>query len=157
MIANGAVHSKLVYLITLWGNAQQYLLHALQRQQLIAARTVCGPQAWRWSRRSILQKVGWLSVRQLVEYHTILQAHKTMTTGLPRPLHASLTIANPYRTRSETRGDIRVRDDTSMNTFKYRAMVSYNRVPSDIKEGTIQTIKRKLRQWVLKTIPVDWG
>ena len=157
MIANGAVHSKLVYLITLWGNAQQYLLQALQRQQLIAARTVCGPQAWRWSRRRILQKVGWLSVRQLVEYHTILQAHKTMTTGLPRPLHVSLTIAHPYITRSTTSGDIRVRDGTSMSTFKYRAMVSYNRVPSNIKEGNIQTIKRKLKQWVLKSIPVDWG
>ena len=30
MIANGAVQSKLVYLITLWGNAQQYLLNTLQ-------------------------------------------------------------------------------------------------------------------------------
>ena len=93
----------------------------------------------------------------MVEYHTILQALKTMTTGLPRPLHASLTIAHPYITRSATSGHIRVRDGTSMSTFKFRAMVSYNRVPSDVKEGNIQTIKRKLKQWVLKTIPVDWG
>ena len=32
----------LIYLITLWGGAQQYLLRALQVQQLVAARTVCG-------------------------------------------------------------------------------------------------------------------
>ena len=61
MIANGAVNSKLVYHIKLWGNAQQYLLQALQRQQLVAARVVCGPQAWRWSRKKILGKVGWMS------------------------------------------------------------------------------------------------
>ena len=157
MIANGAVNSKLVYHIKLWGNAQQYLLQALQRQQLVAARVVCGPQAWRWSRKKILQKVGWMSVRQLVEYHTILQAHKTMTTGLPRPLHASLTLTHPYRTRSVTSGDIRVRDDTSTSTFRYRAMMSYNKVPGDIKVGSIQTVKGKLKQWIQKNIPLDWG
>ena len=117
MIANGAVNSKLVYHITLWGNAQHYLLQALQRQQLVAAGTVCGPQAWR-GKRKILHKVGWMSVRQLVEYHTTLQAHKTVTTGLPRPLHASLTITHPYRTRSVTSGNIRVRDNTSTSTFR---------------------------------------
>jgi hypothetical protein len=42
MVANGIVQSKLVYLITLWGGAQQYLLKALLVQQLTAARVVCG-------------------------------------------------------------------------------------------------------------------
>ena len=45
MLANGAFHSKLVYLITLWGGAQGYLINALQIQQLRAARTVCGIQS----------------------------------------------------------------------------------------------------------------
>lgn len=34
--------SKLVYLMIVWGGAQQYLLNILQVQQLDAARTVCG-------------------------------------------------------------------------------------------------------------------
>ena len=67
MVANGAVQSRLVYLITLWGGAQQYLLKALQTQQLSAARTVCGYQSWRRSRSSKLlvpfecelQHTGW--------------------------------------------------------------------------------------------------
>ena len=41
MIADGIVMSKLTYLITLWGGAQQYLLNASQVQQLSAARVVC--------------------------------------------------------------------------------------------------------------------
>jgi hypothetical protein len=40
IIANGVVMSKMVYLINLWGGAQQYLLKALQVQQLTAARAV---------------------------------------------------------------------------------------------------------------------
>ena len=80
MVANGIVMSKLVYLITLWGGAQQYLMSALQVQQLVAARAVCGVGCWRWSRRKLLDKVGWLSVSQLVFFHIVLQAHQTITS-----------------------------------------------------------------------------
>ena len=66
IIANGAVSRKLVYLITVWGGAQQYLFKALQVQQLTAARTVCRFNSWGWSKRRLLIKVGWMSVRQLV-------------------------------------------------------------------------------------------
>ena len=48
-VANGVVMSKLVYLITVWGRAQQYLLNGLQVQKLTAARTVCGFSKFFWS------------------------------------------------------------------------------------------------------------
>ena len=51
MIAYGAIMSKMVYLITVWGGATQYLLKAVQTLQLIAARAVCCLQSSRWSRR----------------------------------------------------------------------------------------------------------
>ena len=38
------------------------------------------------------------------------------------------------------------------NTFKYRAMVSYNSVPGDVKRGSIATVKKMFKQWVLNTI-----
>ena len=81
MIANGVFHSKLVYMITVWGGAPQYLINALQVQQLRAARTVCGFQSMGWSRQRLFRKVSWLSVRQLIEYHIVLQAHKSITSG----------------------------------------------------------------------------
>ena len=157
MIANGAVQSKLVYLITLWGNAQQYLLNTLQVQQLTAARTVCGFQSTRWSRTRLLGTVGWMSVRQLVVYHTVLQAHKTLSTGKPSLLYDSLVSQYPYQTRSATSGQIRLRDTMCTRTFKYRAMVYFNKVPEDIRQGTLRTVKKKLKQWVLKNIPIAWG
>ena len=113
MVANGAVQSKLVYLITLWGGATQYLLRVLQVQQLSAARVVCGVQSLRWSRRKLLKRVGWMSVRQLIFFHTALQAHKTLTSGVPAPLHAALTTDQHYRTRSVARGNIKLEEGTS--------------------------------------------
>ena len=156
MVANGAAQSKLVYLITVWGGAQQYLIKALQVQQSTAARTVCGFQSWGWSRRRLLKRVGWMSVRQLVYFHTVLQSHKTITIGLPRPLNAALTTDHPYKTRSATSGHIRL-GETCTNTFKYRAMISYNSVPNKVMTGSIPTVKRKLKQWVLENVPLDWG
>ena len=73
MLANGIFQSKLVYLINVWGGAPVYLLKALQVQQMVAARTVCGFHCIRWGRTQILKTVGWLSVRQLIEFHAVLQ------------------------------------------------------------------------------------
>ena len=122
MVANGIVMSKLVYLITLWGGAQQYLMNALQVQQLVAARAVCGVGCWRWSKRKLLDKVGWLSVRQLVFFHTVLQAHKTIKSGVPKPLHQALSGQYLYRTRRATSGMIRQGDEyKAKSSFMYRA------------------------------------
>ena len=158
MIANGSVQSKLIYLINVWGGAQQYLLKALQLQQLTAARTVCGPQSMRWSKSRLLQKVRWLSVKQLIEFHTILQAHKTLITGKPVALFDELSGSYPYQTRSATVGDIRLKkENSSLRTFKYRAMVLYNRVPQNVKTGSLLSFKHKLKQWIKENVPLDWS
>ena len=98
MVGTGIIMTKLVYLITFWDEAQQYLMNALQVQQLEAARTVCGIGCWRWSKRKLLDKVGWLSVRQLEFFHTVLHAHKTINSGAPKPLHCCLLFPdqNPF-------------------------------------------------------------
>ena len=97
MVANGAEFSKLVYLITVWAGAKQYLLKALQVQQLTAARTVCGFHSWGWSKRRLLKRVGWMSVCQLIFSHTVLQADKALTTGVPRPLFSAVSTEHPYQ------------------------------------------------------------
>ena len=82
------------------------ILKALLVYQLTAARVVCGFGSWRWSKGRLLKRVGWLSVRQLVYFHTVLQAHKTLSSGLPGPLYDELTCVNPYQTRSASQGHI---------------------------------------------------
>ena len=104
MVANGIVMSKLVYLITLWGGAQQYLLKAILVQQLTAARAVCGFNSWGWSKKKLLDRVGWLSVRQLSHYS---HSQEKITSGVPRPLHQSISNHHPYKTRSAAQGLIR--------------------------------------------------
>ena len=100
MVANGIVLSKLVYLIHLWGGAQIYLLKALYVQQMVAARTVCGFESFHWSNRGVLERISWLSLKQMAFYHTVLQVHRTLVTKVPSPLYDSLISVYPYTTGS---------------------------------------------------------
>ena len=158
MIANGVVMSRMAYLINLWGGAQQYLLKALQVQQLTAARTVCGFFSYGWSKKKLLSRVKWLSVRQLIFFHTVLQAHKTIITGQPRPLFNSISTDHPRNTRSAAHGHIRFNETfRARTTFNYRALHWYNSVPASVKIGSQDMVKRKLKTWIGEHVPLDWG
>ena len=161
MVANGVVMSKLVYLITVWGGAQQYLLNSLQVQQLTAARTVCGFSSFFWSKKKLLDRVHWLSIKQLIFFHTALQSHKTIQSGVPRVIHESISTSHPYHTRGADSGLIRFgenfRGQSSLvdKSFKRRAVQVYNQVPASVRTGTLATVKKKLKKWVLTNVPID--
>ena len=147
--------SKFVYLITVWGSAQQYLINTLQVQQLTAARIVCGADSFRWSRRKLLQRVGWLSIRQLIFYHTTLQAHKTMATGTPKVLFNSLNSQYNYHTRNAANRNIIAAGIMLEKSFQYRAMKSFNSLPLELKTAPVTSIKPRLKKWIINNIPID--
>ena len=163
MIANGAVMSRLVYMMSVWGGAQQYLLQGLQVQQLTAARIVCGFGCRFWSRRKLLGRVGWLSIRQLIYFHTVIQAHKIITVGKPAVTQESISVHHPYRTRNASNGKIRFGENFRVGStlleasFKHRAVHMYNQVPATVLQGSQPTVKNKVREWVRKNIPIDWS
>ena len=163
MLANGVIMSKVLYLITVWGGAQQYLLKGLQVQQLTAARTVCGFSSKFWSKKKLLDKLGWLSIRQLIYYNTALQAHKTITQRKPASIHESISTRHPYETRNAAMGQIRFgerfRGESSLveASFKHRAVHWYNAVPPSTRTGCLASVKQKLRKWVRANVPLDWG
>ena len=127
-VATGIVQSKLQYLMPLWIGAPAYLVNALQVQQLNAARVVCGYNSYYWSTSKLLDKCGWLSVRQQMVASTVTMAHSIMTTGVPRNIYATIAAEHPYRTRQATAGGIRVTANPEANlsslterTFKFQA------------------------------------
>ena len=163
MIANGAVMSRFVYMISVWGGAQPYLLQGLQVQQLAAARIVCGFGSRFWSRRKLLTRVGWLSIRQLVHFHTVLQAIKIISAGKPAITHETISTQHPCRTRNAANARIRFgetfRAESSLlgTSFKYRAVKWYNQVPVQVFRGSQATVRCKLRNWVKENVPIDWN
>ena len=145
MVANGVVMSKALYLITVRGGAQQYLLKGLQVQQLTAARTVCGFLSRGWSKKKLLDKLDWLSIRQLIYY-----------------LHQSISTQHPYRTRMPAIGVIRFGEtfhgDSSLihASLKHRAVHWYNAVPVSVRTGSLETVKHELKKWIRQNVAIDW-
>ena len=105
----------------------------------------------------------WLSIRQLAYFHTVLQAYKIITTGKPSIIQETISTQHPYLTRNASNERIRFgetfRAESSLlgASFKYRAVKWYNQVPVSVYQGTQQTVKYKLREWVKKNVPMDWG
>ena len=129
MIANGIVMSKLVYLIQWWGGCSSYLIDFLQVLQNRAARLVTR-SGWSTSTGKMLQQCGWLSVRQLVIYHSLILVFKIKLQGKPVYFREDFSSNFPYRTRLATgmgirRGD-RSRHDATLSSFVPRSSAGWN-------------------------------
>ena len=158
MVANGIVMSKMCYLVQLWGGCEDYLLHALQVQLNKAARLVTGLSRFTSTRR-LMDKCGWLTVKQLVRYHSISMVHKTVMTSRPIYMHSRLQTEHEhvYRTRSSTTGGIRLdqtyrhKTDLPMKSFRYRGAQSYNARG----KRNQQTFNIKLKKWIRSSMHPD--
>ena len=168
MLAGGLVQAKLTYLLPLFGGAPDYLINGLQVQQLTAARVIVGHQCYKWSTQKILERVGWLSVRQLHVYSVLMLTHRVLTTGRPQGLHSMLVSEFPYATRRvETRREgmqltpqrirygerFRQVTDTSLagRSFRHQALV-YNQLPVHLRCLKPEVLKPKLKRWVKRNI-----
>ena len=106
MIADGIFTSKLSYLISLWGGCSQELLNQLQIAQNKAARVVTKLD-WSTPTKVQLKQCGWLSVRQLAAYHSVVLVYKVMKTETPKYLHSMFSSKYTHDTRLAKSGMIK--------------------------------------------------
>ena len=161
MVANGIVMSKLCYMIQLWGGCEEYLLNSLQIQLNKTARLVTRLPYYTSSKR-LMQMCGWMTVRQLVKYHTILMVHKTTMTKKPVYISNRLSREHPCRTRQESSGCIRLdqsfrsRTDLPRKSFRYRGAHDYNSIPPELRAtASMTTFKTKLKKWIKMNVAPD--
>ena len=149
----------------LWGGAPEYLLHALQVQQLKAARLVWGYESYYWSTEKLLTKCNWLSIKQQIFYSTSVLAHSIITTRTPYHIYTGLVHQGPqYNTRAAAERDQSTRYHTLeaygghsslvLGSFRCRAQRYYSSLPVSVRTGTIAAVKAKLRKYVKDNIPV---
>ena len=106
IIANGIVMSKLVYLIQWWGGCSSYLMNYLQVLQTRAARVVTR-SGWRASTEKLLHQCGWLSVRQLAHYHSLVLVFQIKQQGKPAYFREHFSAEFAYQTRLASAEGIR--------------------------------------------------
>ena len=160
-VLNGLIQSRIQYLLPLYGGASDYLIDCIQVKQLQIARFECGYCSYYWSTTKLLEKCGWLSVRQQEFYATSLLAHKIVSTDVPRNLCSSIVVHHSRKIRAAANdGVIRYgenyggKTDLTRNSFKYRAQKYYSSIPASIKNMPLQAFKTRLKKFTADNIPV---
>ena len=161
MLADGLFMSKLVYLIPLWGGCEKFLIKALQIIQNKAARSVTKLGIFT-PVQTLLRQCGWLSVNQLVFYHTVILLFKTLLKQSPKYLYDMTTTELHYPARAENPGKLRVVADyipekeLNFKSYKWRSTRFWNQLPSSIRVmNNLVQFKGKLKSWVLLNIEIN--
>ena len=160
MLADGLFMSKLIYLIPLWGGCEKYLLKALQVVQNKAARSVTKLGIFT-PVRTLLKQCGWLSVNQLVFFHTVLLLFKTLQHKTPQYLHSMAEPNFNYKTSAKEAGKLRnaagytPKNELNLKSYRWRSMRYWNQLPADITLiSSMPKFKAKLKNWVLENIAI---
>ena len=153
MIAEGIFMSKLSYLVALWGGCGAVLKKSLQVIQNKVARVVTRLD-WSTPARELLHQCGWLSVNQLIFYHSVLLVFKVRLNKSPKYLHSMHNSGSyQYRTRQAESGIIKLvgrpKLELTKSSFRYRAANDYNQLPPEIRNSeTIENFKMKTKTWI---------
>ena len=159
-IANGIFNSKAVFLISVWGGCEDYLLDSLQVIINKAMRVICN--VGKSVKIEVLQqKTGWLSIRQAVMYHSLMDARRVMTTRQPAYLHhkLSLALAEGERLHNTRYGAQQAAPRLALiqSSWLHRAAAGYRRLPGSLVAlprgaGKDKAFKGKLKKWVVQNV-----
>ena len=152
MVANGIVMSHLTYLIPLYGGCPEYLLTALQTLQNRAARLVT-KSTWYTASTTMLLQVGWLSVRQMITFHSLVLVFKAKLEKRPVYLHGQVSTSFNVNTRLALNNGIRearrIRSTIGQQSFLPRTVNQWNSLPQNIRTiPSLGKFKIKLKPWV---------
>ena len=160
MIAEGIFMSKLSYLIALWGGCGAGLKKSLQLIQNKVARAVTR-LSWSTPARDLLHQCGWLSVNQLIFYHSVLLVFKVKLAQTPKHLHSMHNSwSYQYRTRQAESGLIqqagKPRLEITKDSFRWRAATQYNQLPAELRKcETLVTFKKDVKTWIKNNVSLN--
>ena len=154
MLANAIFMSVLNYMIVLWGGSEQNLIKMIQTSQNRAARYVT-QQSWYTPTRKMLKQCGWLSIKQMIFFNSVLQIWKTLDNQAPSSVFSKLRLSN-LNTRSRANRSLvppLVHTALAQYSFISRAVSSWNLIPGDLRQLSNENdFKSKLKLWVRENI-----
>ena len=159
MLANGIFMSKLIYLIALWGGCGIMMRRSLQMLQNKVARMVTKLE-WSTSTEVLLKQVGWLSVHQLVFFHSVLLIYKVNKDRVPVNLYNMFSSTYSYDTRQARGGMIKLMGipklDLSKYSFRWRGANQFNQLPETIRTSpNFLIFKARAREWIRSHVSLN--
>ena len=147
-IIEGVFLSVLSYCLPLFGGCSVTEMNSLQTLQNKAARIALN-QPSRSNRNQMFDTLGWLTVRQLVGYFTVLTIFRIRVSKQPEYLAKSLLNENHN-------GHIIVKNNGLQlyrSSFMFRGPILWNKLPVHIrKEEKSRSFKTNLSSWIRENI-----
>ena len=149
IISQGIFDSVLVYCLPLYGGCDKGDLNSLQVLQNKAAQIVTRSPP-RSARDPMFDKLKWLTVNQLIAYHTALQVFRIRINDEPEYLAKILKKDNRNENIVVTNTELTL----AKRSFTFRGAELWNCLPNSIRNQTnIGGFKKMLRIWVKENIP----
>ena len=169
-IAASIFTSKLIYCITVWGGVwglsnspkcnyttiSKEDMRKLQVLQNKLMRLESGLD-YETPTKTLLEHCNYLSVHQLVAYHSGLQISKIVASHQPKYHFNRLQNINTRESRAtlDNRTFIDFKLSTGRSSFFYQASRIWNLIPEDIKSiEKMLSFKKALKKWVIQHISI---
>ena len=153
--------SKLTYLMPLWGGCEKFLIKSLQIIQNKAARAITKMGIFT-PVQTLLRQCSWLSVNQLIFFHTVILLFKTIHSKKPKYLKEMTSYELHYQTRAKNAGKLSVvaeyvpEQGLNWKSYKWRSVRFWNQLPDTIRTmDKLTTFKAKLKSWVMLNIDIN--
>ena len=149
-IVEGVFNSVLCYCLPVFGGCNNSDLMDLQLQQNTAARiTLSLPP--RSNRNDMYDKLKWLTVKQLIVYHTLLCVYRIRQNREPEYLASILC-----RDSAHGSGRIiveKIKLGLQRESFTYRGALDWNKLPPDLRlEPKLYKFKAGLKDWIAENV-----
>ena len=149
IITQSIFNSIMVYCLPLFGGCDKSEIQDLQVLQNKAAQIVMHAPP-RSKRSDLYDKLEWLTVNQLIVYHTLITIFKIMQNKEPEYLAEKLTVDTPTGRILIPNTQLRL----EQNSFIVRGSSSWNNLPVRIrKQEKIGLFKKEAKKWIMQNIP----
>ena len=148
-VSEGLFNSALCYCLPLFGGCDISEVKSLQVLQNKAAQMVTNLPP-RSVRNLMFDQLDWLSLNQLIMYHTLLAVFRVRSTGEPEYLAA--TLCNDSRLGRITVPNVHL--SLAQKSFKIRGAVHWNALPPYIRSvQKVGIFKKEVKKWIKDCVP----
>ena len=147
-LVQGVFNSVLSYCLPLFGGCCKNDLDKLQILQNKAVRIVMNLPP-RSNRENMFNEIDWLTIRQLVAYHTLIAVYNIRKSRQPKYLYGLLSRENQYG--NIVLGNPKI--DLLRNSFVFQGGILWNKLPRDLRnENKTEKFKEDVKLWVRNNI-----
>ena len=145
LLANSLIVSRIVYAITIWGGTYESNIRKLQAVLNKTARWVCN-SGRRTSTRILMERCNWLSICELITFHTVLALWKVIWHKIPMELHMKLSLDSDFLAVTKE-----PRIQTCKLGFLWRAVTGWNALNLEIRSmKSFPKLKKLLRKFLIE-------